>query len=160
MPFISTYDVVRVVRLENPDRPYDGTEGVSRPPRIGDVGTVVFEDGGDLFQVECVDNEGMTVWLADFDKSEIESLQGQPIDWSELPALALQIAESVRIGMTRDEVVSILGDAEDFGPVPRSQSKATIFKYGDVELHFGDDIRGTLARVYMEVNQMGVTLLE
>ncbi len=160
MPHISSYDIVRIVRLEKSNRPYDGTAGVSRPPQIGDLGTVVFEDGGDLFQVEYVDDNGMTIWLADFDKSEIENLQGQPIDWSKLPSEALQITECVRIGMTRDEVVSILGEPDDSGLGSQSQHVVTIFKYGNVELHFGDNIHSALCRVYIEMERIGVTLLE
>jgi len=37
------YDIVRVVKLIQADRPYDGTESVRRPPKVGDVATICHE---------------------------------------------------------------------------------------------------------------------
>lgn len=69
-------DVVRVVRLRTAERPYDGTEGVLRAPRLGDEGTVVLAaargDADGTVMVECVDADGMTIWLADFATDELE----------------------------------------------------------------------------------------
>ncbi len=48
-------DVVRVTRLLAPTRRVHGTEDVARPPRVGDVGTIVHVLGEDAFVVECVD---------------------------------------------------------------------------------------------------------
>jgi hypothetical protein len=73
---IREYDVVRVVNLRKENRPFDGTTGVMRPPRIGDVGTVVHEykpeDLTAPVRVENVDEKGMTIWLADFERDELE----------------------------------------------------------------------------------------
>jgi hypothetical protein len=73
---IREYDVVRVINLKIADRPYDGTAGVMRPPRIGDVGAVVYEykpeDITAPLCVESVDENGMTIWLADFERDELE----------------------------------------------------------------------------------------
>jgi hypothetical protein len=70
------YDVVRVARLLKPERPYEGTQSVARPPRVGDVGSIVHDYGAEgateLFAVEMVDPDGLTVWLADFGPDEIE----------------------------------------------------------------------------------------
>lgn len=72
-------DVVRVVRLRAAERPYDGTEGVLCAPRLGDEGTVVRAaakgDADGTVMVECVDAEGMTIWLADFAVDELELTQ-------------------------------------------------------------------------------------
>lgn len=62
-------DVVRVVQLLAPYRELDGDERVRRQPRVGDVGTIV-----DLpsMCVEMVDGEGRTVWVAHFERAELE----------------------------------------------------------------------------------------
>lgn len=73
------YDVVRVVRLLERDRSFGGTEGVRWPPRIGDAGTVAHEydpSSSDApVAVEMTDKDGMTVWLADFVREELEVVQ-------------------------------------------------------------------------------------
>lgn len=73
---IHEYDTVRVVRLFRQDRDFDGTPGLSRAPKIGDTAAVVHEyDPSDPMApvcIECVDSQGNTVWLADFDKDELE----------------------------------------------------------------------------------------
>ncbi len=70
------YDVVKVVRLLTDSRRIDGTESIMRQPQVGDVGTIVYvlDDSGDesKYIVESVNQDGMTVWLADFNHSELE----------------------------------------------------------------------------------------
>ena len=70
------YDTVRVIRLLTKNRRYDGTIGVRRAPKVGDVGVLVHEyDGKDPrapVAVESVDPDGSTIWLADFDPDELE----------------------------------------------------------------------------------------
>ena len=70
------HDVVRVVRLLRSDRPFDGTTGVRRPPTTGDVATICHEydadDPASMVAVEMVDDQGLTVWLADFERNELE----------------------------------------------------------------------------------------
>jgi hypothetical protein len=75
------YGVVRVARLLQPDRHFQGTPGVWRAPEAGDTGTVVFAYDVTSFAVECVNTDGMTVWLADFFAEELEFLgerNGEP----------------------------------------------------------------------------------
>ena len=76
MVILREYDVVRVVRLDEPDRYFDGTKSVMRPPRIGDVATICHEnrapDPSASVVVEMVDDDGMTIWLADFERDELE----------------------------------------------------------------------------------------
>ena len=160
MPYISSYDVVRVVRLNEPKRHFDGTEGVCRPPQIGDTGAIVYDDGSDSFQVECVNAEGLTVWLAEFHLSELERVHGQHVEWDQLPPEAFGHTEKLRIGMTRPEVLAILGEPDSTGGVSRKYKTPSIFKYGCVELHFEQPTDGALMRVFMEDDDgVGVTLL-
>ena len=66
-------DVVRVVHLADPARAYDGSEASRRPPRIGDTGTVVHVLGpGASYLVECVREDGYTIWLAEFHAAELD----------------------------------------------------------------------------------------
>ena len=76
---LQPFDVVRVTRLLTQERPCDGSEGVARPPRVGDVGAIVHAyEGGPhpLLAVECVDGDGRTVWVADFRPEELERVGG------------------------------------------------------------------------------------
>jgi|KBSMisStaDraftv2_1062788.scaffolds.fasta_scaffold49035_2 hypothetical protein len=54
------YDAVRVIRLNEDGRHYDGTEGVMRPPEIGDIGTIVHAADKNSFTVEKVGPGGYT----------------------------------------------------------------------------------------------------
>jgi hypothetical protein len=56
-------------------RDYDGSENVARPPKVGDIGTVVHvipaKDSATKYIVESVDSNGYTIWLADFVEEEL-----------------------------------------------------------------------------------------
>jgi len=71
------YDVVRVTQLIQRNRHYDGNEGIKRPPRVGDQGTIVhIPPGTDSWCiVECIDSDGATIWLADFTTDELELVE-------------------------------------------------------------------------------------
>ena len=73
---ICEYDVVRVARLFRQTRSFEGTKSVARAPAVGDVVTVCHEyqpnDRGALVAVEMVDEDGNTVWVADFEEGELE----------------------------------------------------------------------------------------
>ena len=73
---IQEYDVVRVATLKSGGRSFDGSKGVKRPPQVGDVATVCHEydinDPNAKVAVEMVTDDGLTVWLADFDRDELE----------------------------------------------------------------------------------------
>jgi len=75
---IREYDAVRVVKLLKEPREFTGTSSVARAPRIGDVAVVCHEyipsDPTAKIAVELIDNEGYTIWLADFDRAELELL--------------------------------------------------------------------------------------
>ena len=67
------YSSVKIANLNAATRHIEGTEGVVRQPQIGDSGTIVHVHvPGKAFIVECVDSEGYTVWVGDFDSSELE----------------------------------------------------------------------------------------
>lgn len=76
MAHLREYDVVRVVKLIKADRPFDGTECVGRPPRVGDIATICHEydpkDPTAVVAVEMVDDDGFTVWVADFERTELD----------------------------------------------------------------------------------------
>lgn len=99
MKEIREHDVVRVINLRKENRPFDGTTGIMRLPRIGDVGTVVheykLEDLTAPVRVENVDEGGMTIWLADFERDELESVSSVPV---------------MEIEHLSDEDVKIIGD--------------------------------------------------
>ena len=73
---IREYDVVRVTQLLEVARAFTGTASVARPPAVGDVATVCHEyqpnDSAAPVAVEMVDRDGYTIWLADFERSELE----------------------------------------------------------------------------------------
>lgn len=71
------YKLVRVKQLLQIPFNYDGWRVNKRPPKVGDWGTLVDilqADGcPDRFVVECCETNGTTVWLADFNRDELES---------------------------------------------------------------------------------------
>lgn len=71
------YDVVQVTQLIQPDRHYDGSDGIKRPPQIGDQGTIVdISPKADSWcVVECLDSDGATIWLADFSSDELQLVE-------------------------------------------------------------------------------------
>jgi hypothetical protein len=75
------FDVVRIVRLATPSREYDGSDASRRAPQIGDTGTVVHVlapgDPRTPYVVECVREDGYTIWVAEFSADELE-LRGGP----------------------------------------------------------------------------------
>lgn len=70
-----SYDIVEVISLVTPNRGFTGTEGIMRPPRIGDIGTICHEyfheNSSTPLCVEMIDENGYTIWLADFNPSEL-----------------------------------------------------------------------------------------
>lgn len=72
--------VVRVRRRFRDPADYDGWRLNQRPPHVGDVGTIVevlhAEGLPDCYVVESADENGMTIWLADFTADELEPFDG------------------------------------------------------------------------------------
>lgn len=77
---LDTYDIVRVTRLLQPERWFDGTDTVARAPQVGDQGTIVHVHEKDVaYIVECVERTtGYTIWLADFYTEELELVEKEP----------------------------------------------------------------------------------
>ena len=72
------YELVRVVKLMQLEADYDGWRVNQRPPRIGDVGTIldVLSAPGlpDEYVVEAVNgDDATTIWLAIFLADELET---------------------------------------------------------------------------------------
>lgn len=79
MDELGQYQIVRVAKLRSAGREFTGTESVMRAPRVGDIGTICHEysAGTDAtVAVEMVNEVGLTVWLADFHRDELESVDG------------------------------------------------------------------------------------
>jgi len=73
LPF-PEYSEVRVTQLLGQGRHYWGTDGVCRPPEVGDTGTIVYiVDWANptVYIVESLDQHGYTVWVADFVADEL-----------------------------------------------------------------------------------------
>jgi hypothetical protein len=71
-------DAVRVTRLLASTRTFDGSRGLVREPRVGDVGAIVHVLGGGIFIVESVDATGLTLWVADFAAEELALVSAHP----------------------------------------------------------------------------------
>lgn len=56
----------------------------------------------------------------------------------------------VKIGMTRDEVVNILGQPDDMGGTSRKYKTPCVYLYGTIELHFAPWKAGPLIKFYTE----------
>ena len=72
---LKEYDPVKLVALLKSARHFDGTEGVARAPRIGDTGIIVAisaQGDAETYVVESVDSDGNTLWLADFQREELD----------------------------------------------------------------------------------------
>jgi hypothetical protein len=77
---IETYDLIEVVSDIPEGRSLGGSGGVAREPQRGDVGAVleILEGGGDGekgYIAECVDGDGLTIWVSDFYENEIRLYQ-------------------------------------------------------------------------------------
>jgi len=71
-------DVVRITSTGTVERIVDGSPGVVRQPAVGDLGSIVHVISPTKFIVECVDGEGQTVWISDFDLDEIQVVDYLP----------------------------------------------------------------------------------
>ena len=73
----------------------------------------------------------------------------------------MEIVEKLRIGMTREDVVRILGQPDDTGRTSCLYETPSIYKYRDIELHFTPGRNGLLWMVYKEDDAgNGVVLLQ
>ena len=69
------YSIVRIVELKTANRPFDSSETVKEPPKVGDIGTIVHittNSKEPIYIVEKTNSLGQTIWLADFLQDEIE----------------------------------------------------------------------------------------
>ena len=73
------YSTVRVARFIQAERFFvEGADEITRRPRIGDEGIVVAtgsHEGERLYMIECITDEGDTVWVAEFSPDELEFIE-------------------------------------------------------------------------------------
>ena len=78
MASLDQFGLVRIRQLLRPAAAYDAWRLNTRPPRVGDVGTLVdiLHAAGrpDRYVVELSGPDGASVWLADFVAAELEPL--------------------------------------------------------------------------------------
>jgi hypothetical protein len=73
----------------------------------------------------------------------------------------MSLAEKIRVGMSRQEVISVVGPPDDVGGTSRKYRQPSIFKYGRIELHFEPWKNGRLFLVYSEDDDLnGVMLMK
>jgi molybdopterin-guanine dinucleotide biosynthesis protein A len=66
-------------------------------------------------------------------------------------AARLDVVGNVKIGMSREQVVAVLGPPDDVGGTSRRHRTPSVYKYGDIELFFGHSKLGKLWMAYKEV---------
>jgi hypothetical protein len=75
MANLKQYSVVLVRQLLHPPEHYNGWKVNSRPPQVGDRGTIVdiLSAPGvpDSYIVESSDEHGVAIWLGDFSSEEL-----------------------------------------------------------------------------------------
>lgn len=71
-------DRVRIVRLVEPERDVTSAFEIAPQPRIGEVATVVDDVGDGIYLVERTTDDGMTAWLAEFERVELELVDRSP----------------------------------------------------------------------------------
>lgn len=64
-----------------------------------------------------------------------------------------EIMAKVHLGMDRRQVEATLGEPTDVSIIPRRWRHPAIYKYGDIELHFGKGFEGKLWLIYSEDNE-------
>lgn len=80
MKKIPEYSKVRIIKLTDPERNFDGWGVNQRPPAIGDTGTLIdilkAQGYPDMYVVESSDSStGITIWLSEFLVEELELVQ-------------------------------------------------------------------------------------
>jgi hypothetical protein len=65
-------DIVRIARLEAPERDVDGSSDPPPQPRVGETGTVIDEVDDGIYLVERCTDDGRTLWIAEFLEAELE----------------------------------------------------------------------------------------
>ena len=65
------FDVVRIERLLTPRREVDGDTATPPQPRLGETGMVIESLGDDLYLVERTTDDGLALWVAEFEAGEL-----------------------------------------------------------------------------------------
>jgi hypothetical protein len=77
----------------------------------------------------------------------------------------MDIVSKLRIGMTREEVVAVMGKPDDVSVLSRREHLPGIYKFGEIELYFEPGDSGRLYMAYTEVEtkegeRQGIVLLK
>jgi hypothetical protein len=82
MSRLKQYGLARVRLLKKEPSEYDGWGVNQRPPAVGDVGTLIdiltAPDGSKNYVVEASGPDGISIWLGDFSKDELEAFTEEP----------------------------------------------------------------------------------
>jgi len=62
----------------------------------------------------------------------------------------------IRLGMSRDDVIRVLGEPDHISSTTRKYKTPSIYKYGDVELWFEPHKAGMLVTVWDEANEVTI----
>ena len=65
-------DRVRIVRLREPERDVTSAFETAPQPKIGEIAMIVDDVGDGIYLVERTTDDGMTAWLAEFERDELE----------------------------------------------------------------------------------------
>lgn len=149
IPYLTDIHSVVVKRLLSANRTFDGPDGSSRGPQIGDCGEWSPANEPGKIRVECRDIEDNWLWTATFDAGEVAHFCTQPLAWSDVSPEFKQIADTVRLGMSRQDVVALLGPPPIYGIPSKNCQDWQIYKYGEVELHFEFEETGKLWLIFM-----------
>lgn len=118
--------------------------------KSSDIPRIMLPDG------QFVDMEACKGWLQEsvyqgwFVKVDERQDKGKRVFVASRWKTRIEIVHSLRIGMTREEVVRVLGQPDDTGGTSNKHKTPRIYKYCDIELHFTNGRNGLLWMVYKE----------
>jgi hypothetical protein len=65
-------DRVRIIRLREPERDVTSAFEIAPQPKVGELATIVDDVGDGIYLVERSTDDGVTAWLAEFERDELE----------------------------------------------------------------------------------------
>jgi hypothetical protein len=65
-------DRVRIIRLREPERDVTSAFEIAPQPKVGEFATIVDDVGDGIYLVERSTDDGVTAWLAEFERDELE----------------------------------------------------------------------------------------
>jgi hypothetical protein len=68
-------DIVRITRLDAPERDVDSVGDPAPLPRIGEMARVVTQVDAGLYLIERTTDDGRVIWTAEFMERELELIE-------------------------------------------------------------------------------------